>query len=81
MRQREKAVLAGTALLIGYEIVCKPGETISDWADDMLERYPKITAFTGAIVVAHVFNVWENYHMENLDPIHRIAALKVRKEV
>lgn len=80
MRQREKAVIAGTAMLVAYEIWCDDQETISDWADDMLERYPRTTAFVGAVIVGHVFNVWENYKLEQYDIIHRVAELKPRRE-
>lgn len=66
---KERAVLAiGTAVL-AHDVLCREGETISEWFDEALERHKVITLAIGAAVVGHVFNLIPPKY----DGIHRLA--------
>lgn len=79
MRQRTKAMIGLTAAICAYEVWCDDEETISDWYDAALESHP-IPTFLGTVALAaHVLNVYENYGVEHIDPIHRVASMKPKK--
>lgn len=67
-------MIAGIA---AYDVLCPPGETISEGFDRLIERFP-ITTYTAIGVTAlHLANVLP----PKLDPLHQLTALKsLRKD-
>lgn len=68
MRPSHKAWLVGGALATGYEILCPPGETLSEGLDELMEhkywRYA-VGAVVG-VTAAHLCNLLP----ESVDPFH-----------
>lgn len=65
-----------TVGILSYEYLCDESETISDWYDAALEKHPVATFLGTVALAAHVLNVYENYGVEHIDPIHRLASMK-----
>ena len=66
---KERAVLGIGALVLAHDVLCREGETISEWFDEALENHKALTLAAGAAVVGHVFNLLP----PKLDPIHRLV--------
>lgn len=69
------ALVGGVA---AYDILCSPGETLSEGMDRMLESKGKYIALGSvAITAAHLINILP----PALDPLHQLTALKsLRKD-
>lgn len=67
---KERAVMALGAFVLAHDVLCRDGETISEWFDESLEKHPLATAVAGAVVVGHVFNIVP----ERFDLIHKVAT-------
>lgn len=69
-------IIAGVA---AYDILCPPGETISEGVDRIMESVPGRVAAVSAIGITalHLINVLPPV----IDPLHRLTSLKsLRKD-
>lgn len=64
--------LAVGAVVIGHELLCAPGHTLSEGVDRALEKHPVITTLAIGTVALHLMNVLP----EAYDPIHRLAHFR-----
>lgn len=61
------------AMVVAHEILCPPGELLSEEADKWVERHPVLFPLVAFTVAAHITNAVN----ERYDPIHR--GLKLLK--
>ena len=75
-RPRPASVAWGVlgAGVIAYDILCPPGETLSEGVDRALEheKYKRVALGAIAITAAHLANLIP----QNVDPFHRATQLK-----
>lgn len=67
--------------VVAYDVLCPPGETLSEGVDRALERSPLSKASTialGAITLAHLLN--QIPQPDKFDPFHRATKLKRLRE-
>lgn len=62
--------LAVGAVVLGHELLCADGHTLSEGVDKALEKHPVATTLAVGTVALHLLNVLP----ERLDPIHRLAS-------
>jgi hypothetical protein len=64
------------ASVVAYDLLCKPGETLSDSADTAIESHPLLTRLAIGATALHLANLIPK--PDKLDPIH-IAFKKIKK--
>lgn len=67
----ERGWLAVGAVVLGHELLCGHGETLSEGVDKALEKHPVAVTLAVGTVALHLLNVLP----EKLDPLHQAHRL------
>lgn len=63
------------AVVVAYELVAPDGQLLSEGIDRALIRWPVATRVGVALVACHLLNLIPT----RVDPLHRLAGVKVRR--
>lgn len=63
--------LATLIVILGFELACMPGETLSEGVDRWIEVHPVRTRILVLLVALHLINAIPS----RVDPIHQLALM------